>query len=159
MVSSFKNLYIRSSKTKTIIMKKIFLSIILLGFLFSCESPKTVDVVEKYYQDGTAKTIITYEISAKDSTAVSELQLHPNGAKKMEGAIVNGRREGEWISWHPDGSVWSTGRFEKGKREGESLIYYPNGQLYMKGSYLHGRKSGKWTVWDENGEVLTKNEF
>jgi len=139
-------------------MRKLITLFIMGIFLASCQ-PQKIQVVKEVFKDGTPKSIIDYEVQYGDSIPIHRLDFHINGSKRMEGDFVNGKREGEWLSWHPDGTIWSKGFFKNGKRTGKSRIYHSNGKLYMKGEYLDGKKIGEWMVFDEDGILIGDETF
>ena len=140
-------------------MRKLILLIIPAMLFISCQNTQTVELVKEVYADGVQKQLIQYEIRGADSIAVHEINYHRDGSLKMEGDILDGLREGEWVSWYPDGTLWSKGSFTKGKRSGGSWAYYANGILHMEGNYEDGKKVGIWKVYDSDGTLETKQDF
>ncbi len=140
-------------------MRKLILFIIPAMILLSCQQKQTVELVKEVYPDGVQKQLIQYEIKGVDSIPIHEINYHRDGSLKMEGDLIDGLREGEWMSWYPDGTVWSKGYFAKGKRTGESKAYYPNSILHMSGTYEEGRKVGIWKVFDNTGKLQKKQDF
>ena len=58
---------------------------------------------------------------------------------KIQGNIVKGKREGEYLTYYENGQLWIKGNFKDGKQEGERLGYYENGQLEFKNNYKDGK--------------------
>ena len=139
-------------------MKNLLISLTIILAMVSCTS-KDVKVVEEYFQSGTPKMVIDYKVTMGDSIPLHRTDFHKNGEKRMEGNFVNGKRDGEWMSWYANGVIWSKGYFEKGLRTGKSWAYYPSGKLYLKGSYENGEKVGKWLVFNEDGIVIGEDSF
>ena len=137
-----------------------YISIFIITIIITSCQTRTVQVIEDVYQDGSPKSIIDYKVSFGDSIPQHRIDFHIDGSRRMEGNFVNGKREGEWISWHPNGGgIWSKGYFKNGERTGKSWIYHTNGKLYMKGAYENGKKVGLWLVFDEDGNVVGQDEF
>jgi len=139
-------------------MKNLFLGLVIILAMVSCTN-KEVKVVEEYFQNGSPKMLINYKLTMGDSTPLHRTDFHENGSKRMEGNFVDGKRDGEWMSWYANGVVWSKGYFKDGLRTGKSWAYYPSGNLYLKGSYKKGKKIGEWLVFDEEGIVIGKENF
>ena len=89
-------------------MKKIFIPILFLSFLFSQE-----------VQDGPFKS------------------YHSNGKVEMEGTIKNGKEDGLWKMYYESGRIEGEGTFKDGKLNGPFKSYYENGQLEMIGNYKY----------------------
>ena len=139
-------------------MKNLLISLIIILALVSCTS-KEVKVVEEYFQSGSPKKVMDYKVSMGDSIPLHRADFHENGETRMEGSFVDGKRDGEWMSWYANGVIWSKGYFKDGLRTGKSWAYYPSGKLYLQGSYENGKKVGEWLVFDEDGIVTGKESF
>jgi len=111
---------------------------------------------------------------------VNDLHLEhfTSGARRAEGPLVAGRRDGLWRTWHPsgqlaeealyqdghrhgpfrawhaDGALWSDGEYVHGRLHREWRCYWPSGVLAIAGSYEAGRAVGLWTYTDQRGELL-----
>jgi len=140
-------------------MKKLVLLLMPAILFFSCQQTQTIEVVEEVYADGVQKQMIVYEVSGSDSVAIHQTDFHRDGSKKMEGDLINGKRDGEWFSWYPDGTIWSEGSYENGKRTGYSKAYYANGIVHLEGSYKDGKKVGDWKVFNSDGKLETTQEY
>lgn len=139
-------------------MNKYFSLLIIILLSVACK-PTIVNVVEETFNDGSTKMIMEYEISYGDSIPIHRVDYHLDGSKRMEGYFLDGKRDGEWLSWHENGKIWSKGYFKEGERTGKSWIYYKSGKPYMKGSYSNGKKTGQWLVFDEEGIVIGDQTF
>jgi antitoxin component YwqK of YwqJK toxin-antitoxin module len=102
---------------------------------------------------------------------------------KVMGSIVNGKKEGLWISYtdsgkvssfeiyindsltgetigyFDDGIISSHGTLKNGKREGEWIQYYSKDRIAEKGRYYHGNKIGVWEYYIEEGKLDKKIEY
>jgi len=139
-------------------MKNFVLFLMLMVFLYSCQTHEA-QVIQEVYADGAVKSKIDYQISGSDSIPLHRIDFHKNGAKRMEGYFVDGKRDGEWLSWFENGSTWSKGYFKDGKRTGKAWVYHSNGQLFMKGAYENGTKTGHWLVFDEEGNLMSDQNY
>jgi hypothetical protein len=70
---------------------------------------------------------------------------------RMEGLLVNGKRQGAWASYFPDGALRSRTHYEAGVEEGPTEVYHPNGTTYYTGRYRHGKAVGEWLFYNEDG--------
>lgn len=139
-------------------MRKLFENGLILACLMvlaGCGDQLRKEVVSSYGNGQPAK-VYYYD---KENQWVREESYHDNGLLMMEGAIVDGLREGEWVSYFPDGKVQSKGFFHEGIREGKSLVYYENGHLWMDGFYNNDRKCGEWIFYDEQGYEIERRNF
>lgn len=116
-------------------MKKLLIILTAL-FLFSCESEEKEPQKKEFVRE-------TEQV----------LERYPNGAKKMEGELVNGERHGVWKFYFENGFVWSEGKYWYGKRRGPSTVFYKNGKVHMEGNYKNDLKVGTWKLYDENGDL------
>lgn len=102
--------------------------------------------------------LIACEDKKEDKTDSVEVETvvnrYPNGVKKMEGKLVNGKRQGKWIAYYENGIKWSEGVFVDGLREGNSIVYYESGKKKMEGKYHENQKVGLWKVWEEDGSLV-----
>jgi antitoxin component YwqK of YwqJK toxin-antitoxin module len=87
------------------------------------------------------------------------LEQYPNGIKKIEGKMENGRREGIWYAWYEDGTMWSTAHYHNGLRNGYSVLYYPDGTKRIEGSYRNGKQVGTWQFWDVAGKITKEINY
>ena len=128
-------------------MKRITIFFFLAFLMLACGDGLREEVVATF-DNGQASLARVYN---RDNQWVRELYYYESGQLRMEGAIRDGQRDGEWISYFPDGKVQSRGFFEKGKRTGKATIYHENGNLYIEGYYKDGEKTGLWIYYDEQG--------
>lgn len=132
----------------------LYVSLILLA-LGSCGEKLKNDQKENNIKFSTGK----------DSTATNSVQngistqRYPNGRKKIEGYMANGKRTGNWMAWYENGILWSQGNYLEGKRNGYAALYYPDGKLRAEGSYKNDKKTGLWRFFLENGSLQKEIDF
>lgn len=136
-------------------MKKLFLFLIIVSSLCACQ-PKLTETVEESYPSGQPKSV---RVLNKSGDCVKEIKYYETGQVKMEGAIKDGQREGEWKSFFSDGRTQSTGFFKDGERTGAATVYYSNGNLMSEGFYKDGKHSGHWKWYDEQGNLLREEDY
>ena len=136
-------------------MKRLFILASLILAMASCTEKLTEKAVDVYENGQPSK--VQY-VNRKDE-CVREVEYYESGLVKMEGAMKDGKRTGEWKSYFPDGKVQSTGFFENGLRTGKAQVYHENGNLYMDGYYMEGHKTGEWIFYDEQGYETSRTTF
>ena len=72
-------------------------------------------------------------------------------AEEMEGLIVKGRAQGDWIVRFPNGDV-AEGPYVDGERHGDWSERDADKDV-RNGPYVHGKRHGDWTEHPANGEV------
>jgi len=74
------------------------------------------------------------------------------------GSVLNGLKEGKWISYYKNGNIEYIGSFYKGKRDGKWIWYHENGQILSKEKYYSDILL-KSKFWDSNGDISTIDKF
>ena len=134
-------------------MKKFLLYAVMA--LASC-TPKLTEKVDVRYPNGQAQSV---KMLNKSGECVREIEYYETGEVKMEGAIKDGKREGEWKSFFVDGKTRSIGYFEAGQRTGVAKVNWYNGNLREEGFYKEGKHCGKWRYYDEQGNFLREDDY
>lgn len=86
-------------------------------------------------------------------------ELYDNGQPKIKGMIVDGQRDGLWVSFYEDGVRWTEENYINGKLEGRTINFYPSGLLRFRGQYMDGEKAGLWQFYDEEGKLIREEVF
>ena len=81
----------------------------------------------------------------------------PNGNKKEEGCLVNGKKEGLWNEFFLNGEKKFEWTFRSDTKSGEYRAYYNNGKLNSLGNYLDGALVDSLFIYNENGIILSKS--
>ena len=77
---------------------------------------------------------------------------------RYQGKMVNGKREGLWLTYSPDGNLWFKKTYVNGIIDGISCMYHKNGQLRSKSLYDMGVELTT-EEYDKKGELKFKLEF
>ena len=77
----------------------------------------------------------------------------------VEGAFINGKREGAWVYFNKNGQINTKGHFKNGLEEGSWFSYHENSKLYTKGDYNKGKKEGFWVRYWNNEQLMSKGNF
>ncbi|HET6385595.1 MAG TPA: hypothetical protein VFJ58_19560 [Armatimonadota bacterium] len=68
-----------------------------------------------------------------------------------DGAYVDRKKEGLWVSYHANGTKMSEGHFRNGQKHGAWTLYWPNGNKKREGTFVNGKYTGLYTEYYENG--------
>jgi antitoxin component YwqK of YwqJK toxin-antitoxin module len=140
-------------------MKQLVTLLFACAFaLVSCKNEPTTDseVMQEPSED------FLYENSQREikpGEMYLDVTYYPNGQVKMEGNMVDGKREGKWISFFEDGMPWSETHFEDGIMHGPTTVWFSSGVKYYEGQYEKGKRSGKWKFYNEDGSIEKEEKF
>jgi antitoxin component YwqK of YwqJK toxin-antitoxin module len=137
-------------------MKKIFQILgiaILTVSLFSCgdNAEKTEIEIDK------SEEVITSKREIKPGEMYHDVTYYEDGVVKMEGNMIDGKKEGKWMAFFEDGMPWSETYFENGISVGPTTAWHSSGKKYYEGNYKDGKRSGNWKFFNEDG-TLEKEE-
>lgn len=78
--------------------------------------------------------------------------------ERYQYTLVDGKREGEYLSWYKNGRKETKTIYKDNQRNGESLRYYNNkeNQLQNKHFYLNDQLEGEQFSWYENGKLASE---
>lgn len=85
-----------------------------------------------------------------------QTEKYPNGNKKFEGNMKDGKRIGEWFMYFEDGTLWSRCNYVNDQKQGKSVVYLPNGSKAYEGMYEKDQPIGEWIYYKEDGSVAKK---
>ena len=77
---------------------------------------------------------------------------------RYQGKMVNGKREGLWLTYSPDGNLWFKKTYVEGIIDGISYMYHMNGQLRSKSIYDMGVELST-EEYNKKGKLRFKLEF
>ena len=84
---------------------------------------------------------------------------YPNGDRREQGTLENGRRTGTWTQWYPNGQRRSQGlrawddASRASVREGVWTFWHENGERSAVGVYRAGRREGYWDFTLDDGSL------
>ncbi len=136
-------------------MRKLLTFLAILVALAGCAN-KLNEEVQSSYENGQPRYVKYF---TKAGECVKETEFYEDGVVKMEGAMHDGHREGEWKAFFPDGKPQSIGYFKDGLRTGTSIVYYENGHKMMEGEYSEGKHTGLWKYFDEAENLLKEVDY
>ena len=130
-----------------------FIFFITFSIIGNCEKVKMNDLTEKggLYFKKSSEIPFTGELEGR-----------------YQGKMVNGKREGLWLTYSPEGNLWFKKNYVNGIIDGISYMYHMNGRLRSKSIYDMGvelsseeyNKKGKLRFIltfkkDKNGKMLS----
>lgn len=139
-------------------MKKLLMPLLLIAILAGCKTELKDEIVE-LHSNGKVKKIQYYELKRGEKKVVKEIEYYQSGEKKMEGSMLNNKRNGEWKSYHKNGKIWSVGNYKSGTRVGDSKVFYEDGTKRIEGQYDNGNRIGLWNFYDEKGQKIKEVVF
>ena len=122
-------------------MKKLLLITLLIGF--ACGQ-----------QEQTNDAILSGSPELKE-----EIEHYENGIVKTQGNMLNGKREGLWISNFQDGKRWSESVYKNGLLNGVTTVFYPSGVMFYKGKFRENKRIGEWVFYAEDGKIDYKKDY
>ncbi|MBS2213659.1 hypothetical protein KEM09_19780 [Carboxylicivirga mesophila] len=76
------------------------------------------------------------------------------------GSIVDGLRDGNWITlYETTQSTYLEHFYEAGRESGDMKIYFETGELFAAGTVKDNKKEGEWTWYHNNGLVSSTVNF
>ncbi len=148
-------------------MKATLFFILSCVILFSCTENKETKNSELDAVVDVEKPAKSYKIKGEDDNTKGEQRLpegnfvsnYPNGIKKVEGQVLNGKRTGVWTAYHPNGIKQSENTYINGVLNGKTVVYHANGQIMYIGYYKNGKYEGNWIYFTKEGEELKSLSF
>lgn len=126
-------------------MMKQVLFAILIGLIFACGQPEP------------SQQKPTKPLTMDDEGYTGKYEKrYDNGRLRIQGNMVNGKREGLWKYFYDNGMLWSKGYYQDDLQHGMSSVYFRSGILRMQGEYANGENIGVWSFWNEEGELIKK---
>ena len=143
---------------------------ILLTFLtFSCSVPDLADraVLEDAKKDAIdlkslerklmyGMLYLWVEEEGKPFTGWAKSTGDQNKLLSM-GYLLDGRKEGLWISWDENGTKMSEIYWTEDRMDGPFVAWHSNGRIKAIGQTEDGEMNGKWTEYYASGHVASRS--
>jgi antitoxin component YwqK of YwqJK toxin-antitoxin module len=84
---------------------------------------------------------------------------HDNEARKAEGAFVDGKPNGPWVTYYATGGPQTQGSYTMGVKDGAWTTYHANGSKASSGTFVDGAEHGWWQYWDEASTWRTEGNY
>lgn len=120
---------------------------------------------------GGGGTALPYRETAVDGKVLVDGQLvggvqdgnwiyyWPDGSRRAGGPWRNDKREGRWLWWHRDGGLATSGSYVNGLQDGLWQYVHQGGKRASEGSYREARQHGPWRYWDSSGKEIASGLF
>lgn len=87
------------------------------------------------------------------------VEEHPNGKKKLEVQIKDGKFQGKIKEWAQNGTKVYEAEYDQGKQHGKELQWYATGKKKVELVYVEGEPNGICTEWHKNGKKKSEGNF
>ena len=77
---------------------------------------------------------------------------YASGKPQSEVSVVDGKKEGMFVSWYENGQKKDEVPYVDGVREGKTREWHENGQLKFEGVYVDDELEGQATWWTATGK-------
>lgn len=135
-------------------MKKIFILFAVSILIFSC--------VNKVKSDLQKPLVLRDGILYKDSTSTKPYTGR-NKSKMMdmiiESEVINGIREGDFISYYPNKKIQMIGKMKENKNVGLWKYFYPDGKVQTIGYFFNDTPDSIWKWYNEKGFLIETGKF
>ena len=78
---------------------------------------------------------------------------------KIEYDVVNGKKEGDFITYYPNDKIQMIGKMKENKNVGEWKYYFSDGSLETSGFYDDDIPTGKWIWFQPDGKVIEEGNY
>lgn len=133
---------------------KILLSLLLVVLFTSCDNAKTEYLSQPLViKDGLlySDTLATKPYTGKHKSRMLDM--------KIEFEVVDGIKEGVFITYYPDDKVQISGTMKNNKNAGEWKYYFPSGAIETTGYFDNDIPTGKWTWFNQNGKIIEEGNL
>lgn len=76
-----------------------------------------------------------------------------------DGEIIDGKKEGRWVSYYANGNLQREGSYKNGKKDGLWIQYWPNGNKKSEATFVEGKYSGLYTSYHPNGKRCYQGRY
>lgn len=82
-----------------------------------------------------------------------------NGVTTLKGQFVNGKMNGEWLTYSKSGKLIRKLKYNNGLLDGDFELFFINGSKKLTAHFENGKKVGKWTYYGFNGEMFIEGSY
>jgi antitoxin component YwqK of YwqJK toxin-antitoxin module len=101
--------------------------------------------------------VVTDDIPADFTGEATE--SFADGKRSAEGTYVDGKKNGQWISYNRAGGIRAIGDFVDGEMHGPWEWFREGGSMMRSGHFDMGVQTGEWITWTVSGEAATRKNF
>lgn len=155
-------------------MKKIFLLVLFISFLYGCKNKEYTlsDLEEKnglsYIRghkesytgeaiERLGQQIVTINVFEKGDQVLGTT-FYPNGNKEYEIQFRSGKENGYWRQYFYNGQLNYETHKTEGVKNGRTTSYYENGQLEFEGTYKDEKAIGAFVSYYDDGKLRSKSD-
>ncbi|MBI1287634.1 MAG: hypothetical protein GC178_08660 [Flavobacteriales bacterium] len=135
------------------------LPIIALLIVSSCSEVK-VDIGDQLpdtnYPNGNKKA--EYEVK-EGKLQGKYIEYHENGNVKFEGQYEDNVQTGLWKKFYENGILFEENMMSNGAYNGLQKVYHTNGQLAVIGNAVNNLEDGEWWFFDLDGDTLKMENY
>ena len=128
---------------------RVLTVLLLVVGLTACSEAPVVERIVKVFPNGNPERSVIYD--ASETQMLGERFFYDDGTVRIEGAVQDGSRHGEWKSYTMEGSLLSINNYEMGTYHGPYFNYFPSGETRITGAYHLGTEVGEWIIFDASG--------
>ena len=139
---------------KEIILIKLFISFLIILLFISCNNNNEAKLSKPLVvKDGLlySDSLSTAPYSGRHKSRMLNM--------KIEYEVINGKKEGDFITYFPNDKVQISGTMKNNKNVGEWKYYFPNGSLETSGFFEDDVPAGKWIWYNKNGLVIEEGNL
>lgn len=116
------------------------------------------DFLQEYKAYGKDGAIV-YQNKKEGKNNYDVMLYHPNGNKKREGKVKEGKLDGQWKYYDVNGNLTSEVPYVNGFREGNNISYYENGKVKSEIKYEKGEANGYFKKYHKNGKLAQEGAY
>jgi len=133
---------------------KLYIAFLLSIFIISC----THKAEEKLSNPLVLKDGLLYSdsLSTVPFTGRNKSNMFD---MKIEYDVVNGKKEGDFITYYSNDKIQMFGKMKENKNVGEWKYYFPDGSLETSGFYEDDIPTGKWIWFQPDGKVIEEGNY
>ena len=76
-----------------------------------------------------------------------------------DGEIVNGKKEGRWVTHYANGNQRSEGEYRSGKKHGRWVLSHKNGTIQSEATFHENLYTGYYCSYHDNGEKFREGHY
>ena len=84
------------------------------------------------------------------------VNYYDTGAKKEEGCLTNGKKEGLWKDYYVNGGYVYESIYKNNIKNGPYTFYYPTGEVRGKGFYKNNASVDTFITFTKSGQMICK---
>lgn len=92
-------------------------------------------------------------------TDENKINFWPNGKKRSEYEIKNGKANGKGNMWYENGAKEFECEYKDDKMNGKAICWYQSGAKMYECEYINDKRNGKFTMWDEKGVKIVEQKI